>query len=201
MTTSSSDPASSANAPQERARSLSEQTSATVRQAADVLEQELSAGLEEARRLQKKLTDQRRIEPGDLDEVSARLRGNAHLLIDMVSERFTDLGADDVQDIAQRFAKDAHGAFDALVDLVSAAPDLVNQLADRLGVSKGGDNDQQSPRAMPTPDATEATATRSATAATAARKPAAKATKKAAAKAIKKPAAKAAKGTSRTPRG
>jgi hypothetical protein len=121
----------------ENARSVSEQASATVRQAADVLEQELSAGLDEARRLQKKLTDQRRIEPGDLDEVAARVRGNAHLLIDMVSDRFADLGADDVQELGQRFTKDAHGVFDALLDLVEAAPDLVNKLAEKAGLLTG----------------------------------------------------------------
>ena len=132
MTTPSSNRSDGADASTtERARSLSEQASATVRQAADVLEQELSAGLDEARRLQRKLTDQRRIEPGDLDEVSARVRGNAHLLIDMVSERFGDLGGDDVQELGQRFAKDAHGAFDALLDLVQAAPELVNRLVDK----------------------------------------------------------------------
>ncbi len=148
MTTPSANRSDGADASTtERARSLSEQASATVRQAADVLEQELSAGLDEARRLQRKLTDQRRIEPGDLDEVSARVRGNAHLLIDMVSDRFGDLGGQEVQELGQRFAKDAHGAFDALLDLVQATPDLVNRLVDRAGSATAADG-----RTRPAPD-------------------------------------------------
>lgn len=188
----------------ERARSLSDQASATVRQAADVLEQELAAGLDEARRLQKKLTDQRRIEPGDLDEVSARVRGNAHLLIDMVSERFADLGTDEVQELGQRFAKDARGAFDALLDLVEAAPDVVNKLVEKAGVGKAPTGDSPAPATSPTPeppadDATSAPKPQAARSAKAA-KPAKAATAAKPARATKASKAAKAPGAARAPR-
>lgn len=115
----------------ERARAAGEQTSSAVRLAADVLEEELSAGIQEARRLQQKLTEQRRLEPGDLEEVAARVRRNAHQLIDMVAERFGDLRADDVQELGQRFARDAHEVFDSVMDLVDSTPDVVNRLVER----------------------------------------------------------------------
>lgn len=115
----------------ERARAASEQTSSAVRLAADVLQEELSAGIQEARRLQQKLTEQRRLEPGDLEEVAARVRRNAHQLIDMVAERFGDLRADDVQELGHRFAKDAHEVFDSVMDLVDSAPGVVNRLVER----------------------------------------------------------------------
>jgi hypothetical protein len=115
----------------ERMRSASEQASSVVRQAADILESELSGGIEEARRLQQRFTEQRRLEPGDLDELASRVRRSAHDLIDVLTDRFHDLGAQDVQDLANRFSKDAHSALDGVMDLVDAAPEVVNRLIDR----------------------------------------------------------------------
>ena len=115
----------------EQLRSAGEQASSAVLQAADVLESELSGGIEEARRLQSKFTEKRRLEPGDLDEVATRVRRSAHDLIDVLTERFHDLGAQDVQDLAGRFGKDAHSVLDGVMDLVDVVPDVVNRLVER----------------------------------------------------------------------
>jgi hypothetical protein len=113
---------------EEEIRSLSQKASDVVVQAAGVFEEELSAGIEEARRLQRQFTSRGRLEPGDLDEVAARVRSNAHLLIDLVAQRFGDLRSDDVQNLSSRVAKDAHEVFDAIMDLVDAAPAVVNKV-------------------------------------------------------------------------
>jgi hypothetical protein len=115
----------------DRLHSIGDQASATVRQAAEVLEQELSSGLEETRRLQRRFTEHGRLEPGDLSEVVARVRSNAHGLIDTAAARFDEMAADDVQDLLGRFTKDAHEAFDSLMDLVDSSPVLINRLLGR----------------------------------------------------------------------
>jgi hypothetical protein len=115
----------------DRLRSAGEQASSAVIQAASVLESELAGGIEEARRLQSKFTEQRRLEPGDLDELAGRVRRSAHDLIDVLTERVHDLGAQDVQDLAGRLGKDAHSVLDGVMDLVGVVPDVVNRLMER----------------------------------------------------------------------
>jgi hypothetical protein len=133
-----SDPDGSRAESGERLRSAGEQASAAVRQAAAILESELSGGIDEARRLQQRFTERRRLEPGDLDEVAERVRRSTHDLIDMLSERFHDLGAQDVQDLASRFGKDAHAVLDGVMDLVDAAPGVVNRLMEKSDARGGG---------------------------------------------------------------
>ena len=116
----------------DRLRRAGDQVSSAVLQAADVLESELAGGIEETRRLQAKFTDRRRLEPGDLEEISARMRRSGHDLIDVLTERVHDLGAQDVQDLAGRFGKDAHSVLDGVIDLVSVVPDVVNRLMERV---------------------------------------------------------------------
>lgn len=108
------------------------QASDVVRQAADVLEEELSGGIAEARRLQDRVTDRGRLEPEDLDELTERVRRNAHQLVDLVSERFEDLRADDVQELKSRLTKDVHQILDAALDLTAMVPPTLNRLADRV---------------------------------------------------------------------
>ena len=128
--------------------SIGAQASATVRQAAEVLEQELSAGLEETRRLQRRFAETGRLEAGDFNEVSARVRSNAHGLIDTTGARFAEMAAGDVQDLLTRFTKDAHEVFDSFMDLVESSPPLINRLLGRADAQTPAD--PQTPADAPT---------------------------------------------------
>ena len=103
--------------------------SAAVREAASVLERELAAGLAGVRRVETRFTKERRVDPGEFDEVLERFRSNAHELIDVASARVTELGSDDVADLSTRLTRDAHDLFDVALDLVRMAPDAINRLA------------------------------------------------------------------------
>jgi hypothetical protein len=120
-------------------------------QAADVLESELAGGIEETRRLQSKFAERRRLEPGDLDELATRMRRSGHDLIEVLTERVHDLGAQDVQDLAGRFSKDAHSVLDGVMDLVGAVPEVVNRLMERA--------DAMRPNGAPVADTTHADTT------------------------------------------
>lgn len=147
----------------ERLRSIGEQTSAVVREAADVLEQELAGGLDEARRLQQQFTERRRVEPGDLDELAARVRRNGHDLIDVVSERLAEMEAEDVRELSDRFTKDAHEILNAVMDLVDLAPGLINKMAERVGVGERQADSAGEPSAARTTRKTTAKTTRKTT--------------------------------------
>jgi hypothetical protein len=108
------------------------EASRVVRNAAEILESEMSGGIEETRRLQRRFIETRRLEDGDLDEVADRLRRTGHQMIDMLSERASEMGSGDVQDLAARFGKDAHEVLDGLIDLVGLAPRVVNTLMEQV---------------------------------------------------------------------
>lgn len=116
----------------ERLQAIGEQTSKAVRDAASVLEKELAKGIDEARRLQRGLIDTRRVDQADFEQVTSRFRDNAHELISMLADRLAELRTPEVQSLSDRLTTDAHSVFDAVMDLVNAAPAVVNRLADRI---------------------------------------------------------------------
>jgi hypothetical protein len=109
-----------------------DEASKAVRRAADVLEREVSAGLDESRRMERTALERRRLDPEQLRQVSDRFRRNAHDLIDMVGNRVVEMTGDDARDLSRRLSGDAHSLLDALVDLAEVAPDVVNSLAQRI---------------------------------------------------------------------
>lgn len=128
----------------ERFSEVGAEASRVVRNAAEILESEMSGGIEETRRLQRRFIETRRLEDRDLDEVADRLRRTGHQMIDMLSERATEMGAADVQDLTARFGKDAHEVLDGLIDLVGLAPRVVNKLMEQVDEA-GNQRSEQSP--------------------------------------------------------
>ena len=102
----------------------------------------MSGGIEETRRLQRRFIETRRLEDRDLDEMADRLRRTGHQMTDMLSERATEMGAADVQDLAARFGKDAHEVLDGLIDLVGLAPRVANKLMEQVDEAGNQRSDQ-----------------------------------------------------------
>lgn len=121
----------SSGTPRARLDETAAAASTVVRQAATVLESELSAGLAGARKVETRLTKERRLDQGEVDAVLRRLRDNAHEAIDAIAGRVADLRSDDVQDLSQRLTRDAHDVFDMMINLLGTAPDIFNRLAAR----------------------------------------------------------------------
>ncbi|GHJ09186.1 hypothetical protein TPA0907_35530 [Micromonospora humidisoli] len=114
----------------ERFDQVGDEVSAAVTRAASVLQEELSAGIDSARRLQEKLTADRRVDPAAFDEVAGRVRSDTHALIDMVVAQLPATG--DRGELTRRYAADAHDVLDSLLDLARLAPELANGLIDRM---------------------------------------------------------------------
>lgn len=114
----------------ERFDRVGDEFSAAVTRAASVLEEELSAGIASARRLQERLTADRRVDPAAFDEVVGRVRKDTHSLIDMVVAQLPEAG--ERGELTRRYAADAHDVLDSLLDLARLAPELANGLVDRV---------------------------------------------------------------------
>ena len=114
-----------------------------VQQATAVLEEQLAAGVTGARKVVAGLAQSGQIDESAFDEVVERLRSSAHDVIGVAAGRVQDLKTDEVQDLAVRFAADAHTMLDAVIDLVAAAPVVLNRLS-------GAIDQRIEPKARPT---------------------------------------------------
>ncbi|GAB3851985.1 hypothetical protein GCM10029963_40740 [Micromonospora andamanensis] len=115
----------------ERFEKVAEETSETVTHAASVLEEELAAGIASARRLEEKLTADRRVDPEAFDELVTRVRTDGHALIDTVVAQLKT--SDDRRgEVIRRYTSDAHEALDGVLNLARLVPDVANGLVDRL---------------------------------------------------------------------
>jgi hypothetical protein len=102
--------------------------STAVRQAVSVLENELSSGLADVRKIERRFTKEHRIDQKEFDAVLKRFQTNAHELIDVAAARVADLSSPDVQDLSQRLTHDAHQLFDVVIGMVGMAPEIMNRL-------------------------------------------------------------------------
>jgi hypothetical protein len=55
--------------------------------------------------------------------------------------RVRDLGARDARHLTKRFARDAHSASDAVIDVATVAPSTVNRLVAQPGPASPSDDD------------------------------------------------------------
>ncbi|WBB56267.1 hypothetical protein [Verrucosispora sp. WMMD573] len=115
----------------ERFQKVAEETSETVTHAASVLEEELAAGIASARRLEEKLSADRRVDPEAFDELVTRVRTDGHALIDTVVAQLKT--SDDRRgEVIRRYTSDAHDVLDGVLNLARLVPDMTNGLVDRL---------------------------------------------------------------------
>ncbi|MGW5153678.1 hypothetical protein [Rhodococcus koreensis] len=132
---------SSDGATDRRIHEMSSGVADAVRDAADILERELSSGLSGARILQRQLFDDHQVSDEEFTAVTGRFRETAHQAITAFSDRLAEQSSDGSNDLARRFSRDAHDAFDAVMDLVDTTPSLINFLAKSAeSVSQRGDS-------------------------------------------------------------
>jgi hypothetical protein len=105
--------------------------SSAVQQAADVLEEQLAAGLADVRRLAGTFQAQRRLDESAFEDLVARFRATAHDVIEVAGQRAEDMRTDGAQDLAQRLTRDAHDVMDTVIDLVMLTPSLARSVRRR----------------------------------------------------------------------
>ena len=115
----------------ERFDKVAEETSETVTHAASVLEEELAAGIASARRLEEKLSADRRVDPEAFDELVTRVRTDGHALIDTVVAQLK-MSDDRRGEVIRRYTSDAHEVLDGVLNLARLVPDVANGLVDRV---------------------------------------------------------------------
>jgi hypothetical protein len=115
----------------ERLKAAAEQTSTAVRDAASVLESELAIGLAGVRKIERRLTEERRVDRAEFDNLLERFRTDVHEFIDVGSARIADLQSPEANDLSQRLTADAHELSDTMISMLAVAPQIIDRLLAR----------------------------------------------------------------------
>lgn len=116
------------NADPERQR-LAREASEVVKQAAAILQKELTDSSGMAGEMQKKFATTRRVDHGEFKVLADRVRKDVHDLIAIASEMFSELRTEEVQSLVDRIATDAHDVVDTTMNLVEHTPEAATRFA------------------------------------------------------------------------
>jgi hypothetical protein len=97
-------------------------------QAAGVLEEELAAGIEAAKRAEERFRRERKFNSEDFTALLERFRADGHDLVDMAKSRFDALKSGETDQLTQRLLQDAHEMVDLAAHVAVQLPDVLNRL-------------------------------------------------------------------------
>jgi hypothetical protein len=117
-------------ASRERLRNLDRNGSRVVRDAALLLDQEISAGIVAAKRMQKRLQQERRIDPADFQEALQRFQGNGHEVIDILNEQVSRVQSRENGALVKHIINNSHDVLDLAVQLVKLGGELANEFVE-----------------------------------------------------------------------
>jgi hypothetical protein len=115
----------------ERFAQINSATSQIVRQAAELLDEEIAAGIVTARQMQERFTRERRVDPADFQGSLQRFQSDAHEVVTLLDQQFTELRSGENAELVSRLVSNAHDLVDVLVGLVNSGADIANQLSEK----------------------------------------------------------------------
>jgi hypothetical protein len=122
----------------QRFKSIGKAGSQIVRDAAALLDEEIAAGIVAARNVQQRFQKQRQLDPGDLKGALQRFQGDAHEVVSLVNDQFTELRAEENAELVKRMVNNAHDLVDVVVGVVNMGVEVANELAQAKLPRKNG---------------------------------------------------------------
>jgi hypothetical protein len=118
----------------DRFEEINTATSKIVKQAAQLLDEELAAGMVAAKQMQDRFARERRVDPADFADALQRFQRDAHEVVTLLDEQFEDFRSDENAQVVSRLLTNAHDLVDVVVGVVNIGADVASQLAEtRLG--------------------------------------------------------------------
>jgi hypothetical protein len=102
-----------------------------VRQAAELLDEEIAAGVVAAKQMQDRFSRERRIDAADFQQSLQRFQSDAHEVVAMLDQQFAELRSDDNAALVSRLVSNAHDLVDVLVGVVNMGADIASQLSEK----------------------------------------------------------------------
>lgn len=110
-------------------KGISRAGSQIVRDAAALLDEEIAAGIVAARNVQQRFQKQRQVDPADLKDALQRFQGDAHEVVSLLNDQFTELRAEENAELVKRMVTNAHDLVDVVVGVVNMGVEMAAELA------------------------------------------------------------------------
>jgi hypothetical protein len=107
---------------------ISENTAEIVRTAAEILNEDLAAGIVAARQMQRRFKEERRIDPQDFRAAVSKLQVDSHGLVSLLEGQLREMQSEKNAELMQRLVGQSHGLIDIVFDLATTAAEVANQL-------------------------------------------------------------------------
>ena len=112
-----------------RVKSVSDNSSQIVKEAALLLDDELAAGILAAKQVQKRFQAERRVDPADFREAVQQLQTHAHEVVNQFSNKISEASSRENVEILQRLVNNSHDLLDLTVELLNTGAELADQIA------------------------------------------------------------------------
>ncbi|HEY0547375.1 MAG TPA: hypothetical protein VGC91_18490 [Pyrinomonadaceae bacterium] len=107
---------------------ISKSSSQIVKDAAVLLDDELASGIVAAKQMQQRFQQERRINPGDFKESLQRFQGDAHEVVNLLNDQFSELRSEENTEIIKRFTNNTHNLLDLVVEMINMGAEIADQL-------------------------------------------------------------------------
>jgi hypothetical protein len=115
-------------ATQARLRRIGDSTSEIVRAAAELLDEEVAAGIVTAKQMQKRFREERRLDPEDWSGALTKLRSDTHGFVNLLEGQLKEAQSKQSAALVRRLVGQSHGLLDVFFELVGTAAEVANQM-------------------------------------------------------------------------
>lgn len=111
-----------------------------VMSAARLLDEEMALGLTTAKAVQKRLQEEKRVEPADFEEALTRLRANVRDIVKALEGQFEGARLQENGDLARRFVARTNDLLDVTIAFAATGAELAGELVRAKAGKKGEQN-------------------------------------------------------------
>lgn len=119
----------SRSGPSPRIRRMSNNASAIVKAAAELLDEEVAAGVVTAKQMQKRFREERRVDAKDLRPALDRLKTDTEGMLSVIEEQFGPTQSKETTDMIRRLLGQSQSLLQIVFELVDTATKVGSQLA------------------------------------------------------------------------
>lgn len=109
--------------------SIGRSSAQIVKEAAALLDEELAAGIVAAKQVQRRFQRDRHIDPGDFKKVLEKFQVDAHEVVGLLDEQFSEARLKENSQIVRRLLRNTHDVVDLAVEVVHMGVEIADQLA------------------------------------------------------------------------
>ena len=111
-----------------RIKNASKSVKNIVKDAADILDEEVASGIIAARQVQDRFKRENKIDPKDFESALQKFNADAHEVLTMVGKQIDEMGSKENAELTRRLMGRTHDVLDLTIEIVNIGAALANEL-------------------------------------------------------------------------